>query len=88
MSNISIDENEVSDISDSETIFSESEISEDESMNTSDEEFIDDSDISTEDESDSSDEEYVPPYKRFVNENEEKVEIKFENGEWVLKCNK
>ena len=51
--------------SDGETIYSESEISsEDESMNTSDEEFIDDSDLSTEDESDSSDEEYIPPYKR------------------------
>ena len=64
MSNISIDENEISDISDSETINSESEISsEDESMNTSDEEFIDDDeDVSTEDESDSSDEEYIPPY--------------------------
>ena len=35
--------------------------SEDESMNTSDEEFIDDEDFS---EDESSDEEYVPPYKR------------------------
>ena len=68
--------------SDSETIITESEMSSDESIHTSDEEFIDDSDLSTEDESD---DEYVPPYKRFVNENEYKVEINFENGEWVLK---
>ena len=79
MSNISIDGSEVSD---SETIYTDSEISSDESIHSSDEEFIDDSDLSSEDESES---EYVPPYKRFVNENEEKIEIKFENGEWVLK---
>ena len=81
MSNISIDE------TDGETIYSESEMSSDESMNTSDEEFIDDSDLSTEDESDSSDEEYIPPYKRQnleENESKEKVEIKFENGEWNI----
>ena len=79
MTDVTIDEYEISyseDESDSETINSESEISsEDESMNTSDEEFIDDSDLSTEDDSE---EEYIPPYKRFVNENEEKIEIKFE----------
>ena len=43
--------------------------------------------VSTEDDSDSSDE-YVPPYKRQnlnVNENEDKVEIKYiENGEWNI----
>ena len=49
-------------ISDGETINTENEISsEDESMNTSDEEFIDDEDESSDE---SSDDEYVPPYKR------------------------
>ena len=81
MTDRSVDEYEISE-SDGESIYSESEISSDESMYTSDEEFIEDKseDVS----SDDSESEYVPPYKRFGNENEEKVEIKFENGEWNI----
>ena len=45
-------------MSGSETIHSESEISEDESLHSSDEEFIDDSDSET------SDEEYLPPKRK------------------------
>ena len=71
-----------SEISDNETINTDSDISSDESIHSSDEEFIDDSDISSEDDSEN---EYIPPYKRFINESKEKVEIKFENGGWVLK---
>ena len=44
------------DISDGETIYSDSDISSDESMHTSDEDFIDDSDVSEEE----SDDEYIP----------------------------
>ena len=58
-----ISEREISsDETDGETIYTESEISEDESMNTSEEEFIDDSSDVGEDES--SDDEYVPPHKQ------------------------
>ena len=83
MTDRSVDEYEVSD---GETINTDSEISsEDEIMNTSDEEFINDSDLSTE--YDSSDNEYIPPYKRQNledTESKEKVEIKFENGKWNI----
>ena len=61
------------DFSDGETIYSDSDISSDESMHTSDEDFIDDSDASIEDETESStedetesstedesDDEYIP----------------------------
>ena len=44
-------------MSESETIYSESEVSEDESVHTSDEDFIDDSGISH---SETSDEDYLP----------------------------
>ena len=45
-------------MSDSGTIYSESEISEDENLHTSDEDFLDDS------ESETSDEDYLPEYKK------------------------
>ena len=71
------------DFSDGETIYSDSDISSDESMHTSDEDFIDDSDVSE----DESDDEYVPEYKRqkLVScGDEQKVEIKFVDGQWIL----
>ena len=64
-------------ISTDETIYSDSDMSSDESVHTSDENFIDDS--TTEDE-----DEYVPEYKKQKTEIEQKVEIKFVNGKWVL----
>ena len=51
------------DFSDGETIYSDSDISSDESMHTSDEDFINDSDVSedeTESSEDESDDEYIP----------------------------
>ena len=76
------------DFSDGETIYSDSDMSTDESVHTSDEDFIDDSDVSEDDSTeDDSEDEYVPEYKRqkLVScEDEQKVEIKFINGQWVL----
>ena len=68
------------DFSDGETIYSDSDMSIDESVHTSDEDFIDDSDVSEDD----SEDEYVPEYKKQRIESEQKVEIKFVNGKWVL----
>ena len=82
MTDRSVDEYESDD---GESIYSESEISSDESMNTSDEEFIDDSSDNNSD--NNSDDEYVPPFKRQNledNESKEKIEIKFINGEWNI----
>ena len=45
----------------SETIYSESEVSEDESLHSSDEDFVDDSEHET---SESEDEVYLPPKKK------------------------
>ena len=53
--------------SDSETIYSDSSISDEESIHTSDEEFIDDSDLTSESDwssSDDSDDDYITPYKK------------------------
>ena len=53
--------------SDTETIYSDSSISDDESIHTSDEEFIDDSDLSSEEgwtSSDDSDIDYIPEFKK------------------------
>ena len=76
------------DFSDGETIYSDSDISSDESVHTSDEDFIDDSDVSEDDSiEDDSEDEYVPEYKRqkLVScGDEQKVEIKFVDGQWVL----
>ena len=86
------------DFSDGETIYSDSDISSDESMHTSDEDFIDDSvasievetESSTEDETESSedesDDEYIPHKRQKLGscEDEQKVEIKFVKGKWIL----
>ena len=48
--------------SESETIYPESEISEDESLHSSDEDFIDDSDSESEDEDE--DEDFIPPKRK------------------------
>ena len=48
--------------SEGETIYSESEISEDESLHSSDEDFIDDSEHRTT--SESEDEDYIPPKRK------------------------
>ena len=68
------------DFSDGETIYSDSDMLTDESVHTSDEDFIDDSDVSEDD----SEDEYVPEYEKQRTESEQKVEIKFVNGKWVL----
>ena len=49
-------------VSESETIYPESEISEDESLHSSDEDFIDDSDSESEDEDE--DEDYISPKRK------------------------
>ena len=78
------------DFSDGETIYSDSDISSDESMHTSDEDFIDDSDASieveTESSEDESDDEYIPHKRQKLGscEDEQKVEIKFVKGKWIL----
>ena len=73
------------DFSDGETFYSDSDMSTDESVHTSDEDFIDDSDVSEDDSTeDDSEDEYVPEYKKQRTESEQKVEIKFVNGKWVL----
>ena len=53
-------------VSESETIYPESEISEDESLHSSDEDFIADSDSESEDEDEDEDEdeEYIPPKRK------------------------
>ncbi len=87
--------NTETDFTDGETIYSDSDMSSDESMHTSDEDFIDDSNASTDDETEDESEdenEYesddsVITYKRqklISCEDEQKVEIKFVNGQWIL----
>ena len=76
--------------SDTETIYSDSSISDDESVHSSDLDFIDDSDLTSESDwssSDDSDIDYIPEFKKqncFQDENYEYINVKFIDDKWVI----